>query len=135
MKKKKAKLRVTKFERVLYVFAILLVFISIMLFVSAHRIKIQVKKVASKKRKNYIVVINFVTGSVLYFEKSNPKEQVNLKLEAFYTHIIDPRSRDLFRTWLENIFSDDRNLLSEITMNLENRNTPGKCDCKFPTRT
>ena len=104
------------------VFAILLVFISIMLFVSAHRIKKQVKKVASKKRKNYIVVINFVTGSVLYFEKSNPKEQVNLKLEAFYTHIIDPRSRDLFRTWLENIFSDDRNLLSEITMNLDGRN-------------
>ena len=69
------------------------------------------------KRQNYILLVNFVEATVVYFEKSNPSNQVKMKLESFYTHIIDPRSRDLFRTWLENIFSDNRNLLSEITIN------------------
>ncbi len=103
------------------VFSILLVFITTMLFVSAHRSNKQSKIIASKKRKNYIFAINFADETVIYFEKANPRMQVNLKLESFYTHIIDPRSRDLFRTWLENIFNDNRNLLTEITMNLDGR--------------
>lgn len=103
------------------VFSIILVFIITMLFVSAHRSNKQAKIIASKKRKNYIFVINFESETVIYFEKANPKMQVSLKLESFYTHIIDPRSRDLFRTWLENVFNDNRNLLTEITMNLDGR--------------
>ena len=103
-------------------FSTLLLFMGIMLIVAAHRAKKQKHKVSMKQRKCYLFSIDFKKFDIIYFEKSNPREQVKLKLDVFYTHILDPRSRDLFRKWLENIFSENQNLLSEITINLDGKN-------------
>lgn len=101
------------------IFSLLAVAIILLLVLSSLSKRKQENKLQSKKRKCYIFVIDMNTNEVTYFERTDPRNQIYLSLEAFYKHILSPKERDLFRAWVENIFVDSHNLLSEIIVNLD----------------
>ncbi len=103
------------------IFSLLLILFAILLFVSSYKKRHHMSKLKAKKRQCYIFKIDFENSQVTYFERTNPSKQVNVELEGFYQHILNPRDRDIFRGWLEGLLSDNRNLLTEITINLDGR--------------
>lgn len=99
-------------------FLLLLILFALLLFLSSYRKYHQASKIKAKKRRSYIFRIDFGNEEVVYFERSNPGNQVDISLDSFYNHIINLHSREMFRSWAENLAYDNRNLLSEIVISL-----------------
>lgn len=103
------------------IFAVLFVAVIVFLFLSSYFKHRYDKHLHNKTRKCYIFVIHLAENEIVYFFRTHPKNQTRMHLDSFYNHILSTRDRDMFRNWVENLFSDSHNLLNEITINLDGR--------------
>jgi hypothetical protein len=103
------------------IFSLLAIAIIVLLVLSSYSKKKQEDHLRFKKRKCYIFTIYMEQRNVVFFERTNPKEQTSMTLDFLYKHILNPKERDLFREWLENLFVDNHNLLSEIVLNFDGK--------------
>lgn len=103
------------------IFSILAITIIVLLVLSSLSKKKQEDHLRFKKRKCYVFTINMEQRSVIFFERTNPRDQVSMTLDVLYKHILNPKERDLFQEWLENLFVDNHNLLSEIVLNFDGK--------------
>lgn len=102
-------------------FAILLVAVIVFIFLSSYFKHNYDKRVHSKIKKCYVFVIHLAENEIVYFFRTQPKQQTTMRLDSFYNHILSTKDRDVFRNWIENLFSDSHNLLDEITINLDGK--------------